>query len=194
MAERARIVLAFVRGKPNDQVATEMGIHADLAGQSRRRSAGLRDEPKLRKPAKYGVELRNRILTQLPLPPPQGMANWDGDLLAAMLSGSDGAGWRSGALPATPHLPRGANFFLDPFLRNERQLQRNPAYSAPYSPSPEIACRFDDRFGPGRCPLKVRQRHRKPHSTGTQVQDQPRIFNRLPWHGLGAVVEDPQFA
>lgn len=75
MAERARIVLAFVRGKRYDQVESEMGIHADLVGQLCRRSAGLRDQPKSHKPAQYGGELRNRILTQLPWPPSRGMAN-----------------------------------------------------------------------------------------------------------------------
>ena len=66
--------------------------------------------------------------------------------------------------------------------------------AVPYSPAREIARRFDDRFGPDRGPLKVRQRRRKPHHARAQVQDRPRIIDRLPWHGLGAVVEDPQFA
>ena len=66
--------------------------------------------------------------------------------------------------------------------------------AVPYSPAPEISSRFDNRFGPGRRALKVRQRRRKLHHARAQVQDRPWIIDRLPWHGLGAVVEDPQFA
>src|SRR3546814_3806929 len=47
------------------------------------------------KPPKYGVELRDRILAQLELPPPEGMASWDGGSLAMALSVSDDAVWRA---------------------------------------------------------------------------------------------------
>lgn len=99
MAERARIVMACLQGKRNDQVARELGLRPNTVGQWRRRfaergMAGLRDEPRSGKPAKYGVELRDRILAQLELPPPAGMASWDGGSLALALGVSDHAVWR----------------------------------------------------------------------------------------------------
>ena len=99
LAERARIVLACLRGRRNDEVAREIGVRPNTVGQWRRRFAahgiaGLRDEPRSGKPAKYGVELRDRILAQLELRPPEGMASWDGRALALALSVSDHAVWR----------------------------------------------------------------------------------------------------
>jgi transposase len=99
MAERARIVLACLAGKRNDEVASEVGVRPNTVGQWRRRfaergMAGLRDAPRPGKPAKYGVELRDRVLAQLELPPPASMASWDGGSLALALSVSDDAVWR----------------------------------------------------------------------------------------------------
>lgn len=99
MAERARIVLACLRGSRNDEVAREIGVRPNTVGVWRRRFAergiaGLRDEPRSGKPAKYGPELRNRILRQLESPPPAGMASWDGGTLAQALDVSDDAVWR----------------------------------------------------------------------------------------------------
>jgi transposase len=73
MAERARIVLACVRGKRNDEVASEMGLRPNTVGQWRRRFAehgiaGLRDASRPGKPRKYGTELRDRILVSLNCP------------------------------------------------------------------------------------------------------------------------------
>jgi len=99
LAERARIVLACLQGRRNDEVAREIGVRPNTVGQWRRRFAahglaGLRDEPRSGKPAKYGIELRDRILAQLELPPPAGMASWDGAALALALGASDDAVWR----------------------------------------------------------------------------------------------------
>ena len=99
MAERARIVLACLQGKRNDEIARDMDLRPNTVGQWRRRFAsrgiaGLRDEPRSGKPAKYGVGLRDRILAQLELAPPAGMASWDGGSLALALSVSDDAVWR----------------------------------------------------------------------------------------------------
>lgn len=47
-----------------------------------------------RQARQYGVELRDRILAQLELPPPAGMASWDGGSFARALSVSDDAVWR----------------------------------------------------------------------------------------------------
>ena len=99
MAERARIVLACARGKRNDEVAREMGLRPNTVGQWRLRFAsngiaGLRDQPRPGKPAKYGVGLRDRILALLELAPPAGMATWDAGSLALALEVSDDAVWR----------------------------------------------------------------------------------------------------
>jgi transposase len=99
LAERARIVIACLQGRRNDEVAREIGVRPNTVGQWRRRFAahgiaGLRDEPRSGKPAKYGVALRDRILSQLELPPPAGMASWDGGSLALALGVSDHAVWR----------------------------------------------------------------------------------------------------
>lgn len=99
MAERARIVMACLAGKRNDEVARDLGVRPNTVGQWRRRfaergMAGLHDAPRPGKPAKYGVELRDRILAQLELPPPAGMASWDGGSLALALGVSDHAVWR----------------------------------------------------------------------------------------------------
>ena len=72
MAERARIVLACLRGKRNDEIAREMSLRPNTVGQWRQRFAarglaGLQDAPRSGKPAKYGVELRDRILARLEL-------------------------------------------------------------------------------------------------------------------------------
>ena len=99
MAERARIVLACLGGKRNDEIARELSLRPNTVGQWRQRFAarglaGLQDAPRSGKPAKYGVELRDRILVQLESAPPAGMASWDGGSLAAALGVSDDAVWR----------------------------------------------------------------------------------------------------
>ena len=131
MAERARIVLACLRGKRNHEVAIEIGVRPNTVGQWRRRFAanglaGLRDAPRPGKPVKYGVELRGRILAQLELPPPSGMASWDGGSLALALSVSDDAVWR--------------------VLRKEGiQLQRHRSWCI--STDPEFAAKAADVIG-----------------------------------------------
>lgn len=131
MAERARIVLACLAGKRNDEVAREFGTRPNTVGQWRRRFAergiaGLRDEPRPGTPAKHGVELRDRILAQLELPPPAGMASWDGGTLAQALSVSDDAVWR--------------------VLRKEGiQLQRHRSWCV--STDPEFAAKAADVIG-----------------------------------------------
>jgi hypothetical protein len=60
LAERARIVLACLQGKRNDEVAREVGVRPNTVGQWRKRFAargiiGLRDEPRSGKPAKASM-------------------------------------------------------------------------------------------------------------------------------------------
>jgi transposase len=131
MAQRARIVLACLRGKRNDEIAREMSLLPNTVGQWRQRFAarglaGMRDAPRSGKPAKYGVELRDRILAQLEVAPPAGMASWDGGSLAAALGVSDDAVWR--------------------VLRKQGiQLQRHRSWCV--STNPEFAAKAADVIG-----------------------------------------------
>src|SRR5271168_2457009 len=107
LVERAKIVLACLDGKRNDEVSRELGVRPNTVGLWRKRFAargiaGLRDQPRPGKKPKYGAEVRLRILRQLELPPPpepapglnRGLAGWDGGTLAAALGVSDAAVWR----------------------------------------------------------------------------------------------------
>ena len=131
LAERARIVLACLQGKRNDEVAREVGVRPNTVGLWRQRFAarglqGLRDEPRTGKPAKYGAALRDRVLAQLELSPPAGMASWDGGSLAVTLGVSDDAVWR--------------------VLRKEGiQLQRHRSWCV--STDPEFAAKAADVIG-----------------------------------------------
>ena len=98
-AERARIVLACLDGKENQQVARDLGVSAPTVRKwrkrfSRRGLKGLVDEPRSGKPITYGVEFRNRLLAQIEQPPPRGMSHWDGPALAEKLGASVHAVWR----------------------------------------------------------------------------------------------------
>ena len=131
LAERARIVLACLQGKRNDEVAREVGVRPNTVGLWRQRFSarglqGLRDEPRTGKPAKYGAALRVRVLEQLELSPPAGMASWDGGSLAVALGVSDDAVWR--------------------VLRKEGiQLQRHRSWCV--STDPEFAAKAADVIG-----------------------------------------------
>ena len=99
LVERAKIVLACLDGKRNDEVSGELGVRANTVGLWRKRFAargiaGLYDQPRPGKKPKYGEALRLRILRQLELPPPPGLAGWDGGTLSAALGVSDTAVWR----------------------------------------------------------------------------------------------------
>lgn len=90
LKERARIVLRGVAGVGIKDTAKEMGLDKDTVSLWRGRFltagvAGLQDRPRAGAPRKHGPELRERILAQLELAPPQGFGRWDGPLLARML-------------------------------------------------------------------------------------------------------------
>ena len=97
--ERARIVLACLDGKENQQVAQDLDVSVPTVRKwrkrfSRRGLQGLMDEPRSGKPISYGVEFRDRLLAQIEQPPPRGMSQWDGPALAATLGASVHAVWR----------------------------------------------------------------------------------------------------
>src|SRR5207245_10282901 len=99
LVERAKIVLACLEGKRNDAVGREFGVRPNTVGLWRKRFAaaglaGLRDRARPGKSPKYGADLCLRVLRQLELPPPKGLASWDGASLATALGASDDAVWR----------------------------------------------------------------------------------------------------
>ena len=96
LKERARIVLRGVEGVGVKDTAKEMGLNKDTVSLWRGRFVangvqGLRDRARSGAPRKHGPELRERILAQLELTPPEGFGHWDGALLARTLGV---AAWR----------------------------------------------------------------------------------------------------
>ena len=97
--ERARIVLACLEGKENQQVAQGLGVSVPTVGKWRKRFAfwglrGLLDQPRPGKPIAYDAAFRNRVLALLEQPPPPGMSHWDGPAVAERLGSSVHAVWR----------------------------------------------------------------------------------------------------
>ena len=97
--ERARIVLACLEGKENQQVAQGLGVSVPTVGKWRKRFAfwglrGLLDQPRPGKPITYDAAFRNRVLALLEQPPPPGMSHWDGPAVAERLGSSVHAVWR----------------------------------------------------------------------------------------------------
>src|ERR1700730_1227557 len=96
LVERAKIILACLDGKRNDEVSHELGVRPNTVGLWRKRvaargMAGLRSQPRRGKKPGYGGELRRRIPRHLEFPPPPGLPGWDGGPLAAALGVSDAA-------------------------------------------------------------------------------------------------------
>jgi len=100
LVERAKIILACLSGKRNDEVAAELDTQPMTVGIWRRRFAsqglaGLYDKPRSGKPVKYqAAELKQRIIAKLEESPPAGLSTWDGGTLAKALAVSDDAVWR----------------------------------------------------------------------------------------------------
>src|ERR1700738_158443 len=69
LVERAKIILACLDGKRNDEVSRELGVRPNTVGVWRKRFAarglaGLRDQPRPGKKPRYGEELRRRVLSR----------------------------------------------------------------------------------------------------------------------------------
>lgn len=132
LVERAKIVLACLSGKRNDQIATEMMLRPNTIGIWRNRFAthglaGLHDQARSGKPSTYNhPALRQRILEQLEMAPPAGMSTWDGGSVAVSLDVSADVVWR--------------------ILRKEGiQLQRHRSWCV--STDPEFAAKSADVIG-----------------------------------------------
>ena len=97
--ERARIILACLKGKEIQQVARELRVSVPCVSKWRQRFSlcglrGLYDRPRPGKPIQYDTAFRNRVLAQLEQPPPPGMSRWDGPAVAEKLNASVHAVWR----------------------------------------------------------------------------------------------------
>lgn len=97
--ERAKIVLARLNGKEVQQVARDMNVSIPTVTMWCKRFvlkgvAGLRDDPRSGKPARYDSTFRDSVLGLLVHPPPSGMARWDGRAIAEKLGASVDAVWR----------------------------------------------------------------------------------------------------
>lgn len=87
LVERARIILSFLSGKTQSEVAADLGARPGTVGKWVRRFAGdgmkgLEDAPRSGKPVTLGEGLRTKLLGLLETPPPAGQASWDGMALA----------------------------------------------------------------------------------------------------------------
>ena len=100
LVERAKIILACMSGKRNDEIALEHKTLPATVGVWRKRFAaeglaGLNDKERSGKPPIYpAAELKLQIIAKLEEPPPAGLATWDGGSLAQALKVSDDAVWR----------------------------------------------------------------------------------------------------
>ncbi len=97
--ERARIILACLKGKEIQQVARELRISVPSVSKWRERFSlwglrGLRDQSRPGKPVRYDTSFRNRVLALLEETPPSGMSHWDGPAVAEKLDASVYAVWR----------------------------------------------------------------------------------------------------
>lgn len=90
MVQRARIVLESAAGRTTKEVAQSLRLRAATVSKWRTRFsraglAGLSDEPRPGKVAKYDGTTERRILGQLDAPPPAGYVTWTGRLVAKAL-------------------------------------------------------------------------------------------------------------
>ncbi len=81
MATRARVVLSAAQGKPNRQIAPEVGLSEQKVGQWRRRFAqrrleGLSDLPRPGAPPTYDHDRRVEVFKTACSAPPEGETHW----------------------------------------------------------------------------------------------------------------------
>src|SRR5512139_876495 len=99
LVERASIILACAAGKQNLEIAAEHKMSVPRVSKWRRRFAeqglaGLEDGQRPGKPVTYGQAFRDKLLSKLETPPPEGLARWDSQTLSEELGVSKHAVWR----------------------------------------------------------------------------------------------------
>lgn len=96
---RAKIILGCADGIPVDQLALQLNVSRCSVHKWRNRYeaagiSGIYDNPRSGRKIKYGDESKNLILKKLGETPPDGLARWDGVVLARELNMSPHAVWR----------------------------------------------------------------------------------------------------
>lgn len=99
IAQRAKMVLACLEGKPVKDIAAEMNERPNTVILWRDRFAkmgipGLQDLHRSGRTVTYGADFRNMVFNKLKEPPPDGLARWDGPTLAKVLNTSADAVWK----------------------------------------------------------------------------------------------------
>jgi len=90
MVLRAEIILFASEGESTRKIAKRLNVRPATISKwrirfARERIAGLSDQPRSGKPARYGEATEARILAKLDEDPPEGYVSWNGALLAQAL-------------------------------------------------------------------------------------------------------------
>jgi transposase len=116
LVRRARIVLLAHAGRPNEQIARELGCAVNTVRTWRRRFVrggvpALCDRPRSGRPESYGPEVRLRIVAAATSVPPEGTSAWTHALIAGQLAGTGISVSQAGRILADldlrPHKVRG---------------------------------------------------------------------------------------
>lgn len=99
LLRRAKMVLMCAEGHQVKDIAAELKERPNTVILWRERYrehgiTGLKDAPRPGKPVEYGDEFRKRVFDKLAEKPPNGLAKWDGAVLAQELNVSADAVWR----------------------------------------------------------------------------------------------------
>lgn len=97
--QRARIVLGCLAGEKIIEIAKREGVTPETVIKWRKRFKlsgldGLKDKKRSGKPRKYDKAFEKKVLEKLEENPPNGLARWDGNVLAKELKVSPDAVWR----------------------------------------------------------------------------------------------------
>ena len=116
LVRRARIVLLAHAGRPNAQIAAELGCAVNTVRTWRRRFVrggvpALADRPRSGRPEVYGPDVRLRIVAVATSVPPEGTSAWTHALIAGQLAGTGISASQAGrvlaGLDLRPHRIRG---------------------------------------------------------------------------------------
>jgi len=116
LARRARIVLLAHAGRPNAQIAAELGCAVNTVRTWRRRFVrggvpALCDRPRSGRPESYGPDVRLAIVAAATSVPPEGTSVWTHALIAGELAGTGISVSQAGRILADldlrPHKVRG---------------------------------------------------------------------------------------
>ncbi|MEO5341515.1 MAG: helix-turn-helix domain-containing protein [Magnetococcus sp. MYC-9] len=96
LVERAKMVLACLRGRPLQETALGLKTSINTVTAWRNRFVqsglfGLMDMPRSGRPLHYNTEFRTTVLQLLEQPPPKGCSHWSGVAIAKTLQVSDDA-------------------------------------------------------------------------------------------------------